>query len=61
MGLAFQRWADTEELNLAGADPTTVTVTAQEAMAWTTVNAAEAIGLDHRIGSLTLASRPTSS
>ncbi|MEV5958502.1 amidohydrolase family protein [Streptomyces sp. NPDC051987] len=53
MGLSFQRWADTEELNLAGSDPTTVTVTAQEALAWTTVNAAEAMGLDHRIGSLT--------
>lgn len=52
MGLAFQRWADTENLNLTGADPTTVTITAQEALAWTTVNAAEAIGLDHRIGSL---------
>ena len=53
MGLAFQRWADTEDLNIAGSDPTAVTVTAQEALAWTTVNAAEAIGLDHRIGSLT--------
>ncbi|NEA98543.1 amidohydrolase family protein [Streptomyces sp. SID13726] len=53
MGLAFQRWADTESLNLAGGDPTAVTVTAQEALAWTTVNAAEATGLAHRIGSLT--------
>ncbi|GAB2943684.1 hypothetical protein [Streptomyces heilongjiangensis] len=28
---SLQRWADTEDLNLAGADPTAVTVTAQEA------------------------------
>ncbi|MGC9538859.1 amidohydrolase family protein [Streptomyces sp. UG1] len=53
MGLAFQRWADTEALNLDGGDPTTVTITAQEALRWTTVNAAEAIGLEGRIGSLT--------
>jgi cytosine/adenosine deaminase-related metal-dependent hydrolase len=53
MGLAFQRWADTEALNLGGGDPAAVTITAQEALAWTTVNAAEAIGLEDRIGSLT--------
>lgn len=53
MGLAFQRWADTEALNLGGGDPAAVTITAQEALAWTTVNAAEAIGLEGRIGSLT--------
>jgi len=53
MGIAFQRWADTEQLNLDGADPTSVTISAHDALKWTTVNAADAVGLDHRIGSLT--------
>jgi cytosine/adenosine deaminase-related metal-dependent hydrolase len=53
MGVAFQRWADTEPLNLGGADPTSVTISAHEAIEWTTVNAADALGLEHRIGSLT--------
>ena len=53
LGVAFQRWADTESVNLAGGDPEAVTVTAHDALEWTTVNAAEAVGLDDRIGSLT--------
>jgi cytosine/adenosine deaminase-related metal-dependent hydrolase len=53
LAVAFQRWAETEALNLAGGDPTAVAVTAQEALAWSTVNAAEALGLEGRIGSLT--------
>jgi cytosine/adenosine deaminase-related metal-dependent hydrolase len=53
LGLAFQRWADTEPINLAGSDPESVTISAHDALKWTTVNAAEAIGLDDRIGSLT--------
>ncbi len=53
LGLAFQRWADTEPINLAGGDPEAVTISAHDALKWTTVNAAEAIGLDDRIGSLT--------
>lgn len=52
MGIAFQRWADTEQLNLDGADPTSVTISAHDALEWTTINAADAIGLDDRIGSL---------
>ncbi|MQA32116.1 amidohydrolase family protein [Modestobacter roseus] len=52
-GLGFKRWADTEADNLAGRDPERVTTTAVEALRWATVNAAEAIGLGHRIGSLT--------
>jgi cytosine/adenosine deaminase-related metal-dependent hydrolase len=54
MGIAFQRWADTEPLNLGGADPISVTISAHDALEWTTVNAADAVGLSHRIGSLTL-------
>ena len=53
LGLAFQRWADTESVNLAGRDPEAVTISAQDALGWTTTNAAEAVGLDARIGSLT--------
>lgn len=54
MGLAFARWADTEHVNLAGSDPVEVTVTAHEALTWVTVNAAEALGMGDRIGSLTV-------
>lgn len=53
LGLAFQRWADTEPINLAGSDPDAVSISAYDALEWTTVNAAEAVGLDGRIGSLT--------
>lgn len=53
MGLAFKRWADTEALNLSGADPERVSTTALDALRWSTVNAAEAIGLGDRVGSLT--------
>jgi cytosine/adenosine deaminase-related metal-dependent hydrolase len=52
MGIGFQRWADTEQLNLDGAEPTSVTISAHDALEWTTVNAADAVGLDRRIGSL---------
>jgi cytosine/adenosine deaminase-related metal-dependent hydrolase len=52
-GLGFKRWADTEALNLAGRDPERVSTTALEALRWSTVNAAEAVGLGDRIGSLT--------
>jgi len=53
MGAAFARWADTEALNLAGGNPASVSVKANEALAWVTVNAAEATGLDGVVGSLT--------
>jgi cytosine/adenosine deaminase-related metal-dependent hydrolase len=52
-GLGFKRWADTEADNLAGRDPERVSTTAAEALRWSTVNAAEAIGMGDRIGSLT--------
>jgi len=52
MGLGFSRWADTEHLNLAGTDPEKVTTTALEALEWSTVNAADAVGLGEEIGSL---------
>ena len=52
-GLGFKRWADAEELNLSGRDPDRVSTTALEALRWSTVNAAEAVGLGDRIGSLT--------
>ena len=52
-GLGFKRWADTEAINLAGADPDRVSTTALEALRWSTVNAADALGLSDRIGSLT--------
>lgn len=52
-GLGFKRWADTEAVNLAGGDPERVSTTALEALRWSTVNAAEALGLGDRIGSLT--------
>ena len=52
-GLGFKRWADSEAVNLSGADPARVSTTALEALRWSTVNAADALGLGDRIGSLT--------
>lgn len=52
-GLGLTRWEATEATNLAGAMPDAVTTTAKEALAWTTVNGAAALGLGDRIGSLT--------
>ncbi|WP_345420203.1 amidohydrolase family protein [Pseudonocardia xishanensis] len=52
-GLGWTRWEGTDAVNLAGAMPEAVTTTAKEAMAWSTVNAADALGLGDRIGSLT--------
>jgi cytosine/adenosine deaminase-related metal-dependent hydrolase len=52
-GLGFKRWADAETVNLLGADPARVSTTALEALRWSTVYAAEAVGLEDRIGSLT--------
>ena len=53
MGLAFKRWEDTEPLNLARKDPLEVSTTAYEALEWCTMNGAEALGLQDKIGSLT--------
>jgi cytosine/adenosine deaminase-related metal-dependent hydrolase len=52
-GLGFKRWADTEAENLSGGDPERVSTTALDALKWSTVNAAAAIGMDDRIGSIT--------
>lgn len=52
-GLGFTRWEATEATNLANAMPETVTTSAKEALGWSTVNAADALGLGDRIGSLT--------
>jgi len=53
MGLGFKRWETNEAANLAGKDPSSLLITAGDALLWSTVNAAEAIGLGHRIGSIT--------
>lgn len=52
-GLGFTRWEATEAVNLANAMPEKVTTSAKEALGWSTVNAADALGLGDRIGSLT--------
>jgi cytosine/adenosine deaminase-related metal-dependent hydrolase len=52
-GLGFDRWDATHALNLSGRMPETVTTTAREALTWTTVNAAAAMGMGDRIGTLT--------
>lgn len=52
-GLGFDRWDATHQVNLSGRMPETVTTTAREALTWTTVNAAAAMGMGDRIGSLT--------
>lgn len=52
MGLGFKRWADTEALNLSGNDPSAVSTSAMQAIQWCTVNAAEAIGRSHQLGSI---------
>jgi len=52
MGLGFKRWETNEAAHLDGRDPSSQTITAEDALRWSTVNAAEAIGLGHRIGSL---------
>lgn len=57
LALAFKRWADTEPLNLAGADPEHVTVSVREALEWVTVNGAEALRLEDKVGSIAVGKR----
>ncbi|WAJ44710.1 amidohydrolase family protein [Mycobacterium sp. Aquia_216] len=57
LALAFKRWADAEPTNLAGADPRQVLTSAYQALEWTTINAAEALRLQDRIGSITVGKR----
>lgn len=52
-GLGFDRWDATHQQNLAGEMPDRVVSTARDALTWTTVNGADALGLGDRIGSLT--------
>ena len=52
IGLAFNRWSSAEPLNRAGREPTSASTTALEALDWVTVNAADAIGQGHLIGSI---------
>lgn len=56
-GLGFDRWDATHQLNLSGAMPETVVSTAEEALSWVTTNAAEALGMSDRIGSLSVGKR----
>jgi cytosine/adenosine deaminase-related metal-dependent hydrolase len=51
-GLGFARWDSTHEQNLAGEMPAAVTTSAREALQWSTVNAADALGQAGRIGVL---------
>jgi cytosine/adenosine deaminase-related metal-dependent hydrolase len=52
LALAYQRFADNDAINQAGAMPTALTCTARDALSWATLNGAEACGLDSEIGSL---------
>lgn len=51
--LGFARWELAEPTHLTGADPVAVGVPAAEAIAWCTINAADAIGRSHDLGSIT--------
>ena len=51
--LAYTRWADAEPGNQGGADVYQVSVSADQALEWATINGAEAAGLGDRTGSLT--------
>jgi cytosine/adenosine deaminase-related metal-dependent hydrolase len=57
LALAFKRWADSEQTNLARADAQQVSTSAHQALEWTTINAADALGLADRIGSITVGKR----
>lgn len=52
-GLSCARADAADPINAAGQMPDAVALPAREALKWTTVNAAEAMGLGDRIGSLT--------
>jgi len=52
LALAYQRFADNDLVNQAGRMPSTLTCTARDALAWATINGAEACGLASEIGSL---------
>ena len=53
LGLNFQRCMDNDPINAAGAMPEKLDLTVRDAIAWGTINGAEAMGLGSRTGSLT--------
>ncbi len=52
VGLGIKRWADTEDLNRRGGNPSRVSTTGLESLAWATSNGADAIGMGDRLGRL---------
>lgn len=53
LALAYTRWADAEPGNQEGTDVYQVSVSAEQALEWATINGAEAAGLGDRVGSIT--------
>lgn len=52
LGLTFQRCMENDPVNAEGAMPEQFNLTVRDAIAWGTINGAEALGLDARTGSL---------
>lgn len=52
LGLGIKRWIDTEELNERGGNPSEVSTSGLDALAWGTSNGAEAVGMADRLGRL---------
>nr|WP_296774121.1 amidohydrolase family protein [Rhodococcus sp. (in: high G+C Gram-positive bacteria)] len=57
LAIGFKRWSDTEKLNNSRQDPAAVSVSAHDALKWITVNSARALGMQDRIGSITVGKR----
>lgn len=53
IGLQFLRCSENDKANARNELPETLTLTVRDALAWGTRNGAHALGLEHRIGSLT--------
>jgi len=53
LGLQFARCMDNDALNALGDNPTELSYSVRDALAWATINGAKAIGVDDRVGSLT--------
>ncbi|HTC23267.1 MAG TPA: amidohydrolase family protein, partial [Gemmatimonadales bacterium] len=52
LALAYQRFMDNDPINQSGAMPAELTCTARDALAWATINGADACGLASKVGSL---------
>jgi len=52
LALAYQRFIDNDPINQSGAMPAQLTYTARDALAWATINGADACGLGAAVGSL---------